>query len=441
MTKTTILFYSSPNYSGHAKALYDFINKKYNNKFDLYWAIDKKEDYVQLKNTINCIMYPSAKFNKTFKKIDVIFTTHGQLMNEKRNDQIYVNLWHGIGPKKAGYMLDEECFAPQDKTYYLNMRRKTDYMICPSYFFQYIFSTLFKYSAPRVLPIAYPKLDEIVYSNGKENLYKVLGINTNSYKKVILYTPTFKKGLGRKDEKPNTVNIFDLGKYDENELLKYLKKNNYLLLIKYHPSEETKYKHVNHNNVKYITEDMLKKYAFNINNILNGTDILITDYSSLGVEYTILDKPVIYLNNNIEEYKKNRGIIFENGEFWMENKTSNIEELLSTISKLKKQEISKNKRVYFGDLKDGGCENIVNYFFDKSFKLRKNIKQYKDEYDYLLDDYNNKVKKYMKELKLIEDKKNCFMVENDELREELKNIYNSKSWKILEKMRKILRKK
>ena len=31
MTKTTILFYSSPNYSGHAKELYDFINKKYSN--------------------------------------------------------------------------------------------------------------------------------------------------------------------------------------------------------------------------------------------------------------------------------------------------------------------------------------------------------------------------------------------------------------------------
>lgn len=429
MNKVKILFYSSPNYSGHAKALYNYINNNYKNKFNLYWVIDKDDDYLRLKNELNCLKYNSSTFNKEFKKMNVIFTTHGQLINETSDKQIYVNLWHGIGPKKTGYLLEEKNLAPQDKDFLFNLRRTTDYIICPSYFWQMVYSEKFKTSANRILPIGYPKLDEIVYSNGTENLNKILNIDVKKYNKIIFYTPTFKKGLGRKDENANKSNIFDLKEYNEYILLNYLINNNYLLLIKYHPSEETKFKRVEHNNVKYITESMLKKYNFNVNNILNGTDILITDYSSLGVEYTILDKPVIYLDNNIDEYKKNRGIVFDSGKFWMEKKASDIEELIKVISACKKKEISNNKAYYYGDLKDGGCANIVNYFFDKSFKLRKTITPYNDEYDELINEYNKLKQANEKNELIIKD-----------LQTELNLILNSKSWKILEKIRKKLRK-
>lgn len=429
MEKINVLFESSPDYSNNAKALFEYMNDHYKDKINLYWVFNDNEIYLKYKDKLNCVLYNSKDFKKLFPKINIIFTTHGQLIEEKLSNQIYVNLWHGIGPKKAGYTLDDLKLAPQDKKFFLDMRRKTDYMICPTYFWQYIFTTVFKYNASRVLPIAYPKLDEIIYSNGKNNLKNILNIDLKEYNKIILYTPTFKKGLGRKDENANTKNLFDFEEYDEKQVLDYLEKNNYLLLIKYHPSEETKFQKINHSNVKYITEKMLKKYDLNINNILNASDILITDYSSLGVEYTILDKPVIYLDNNIEQYKKGRGIMFETGDFWMENKASNVNELLVTISNCKKKEISRHKKIFFENLKDGGCENIINYFFTKSFKLRKNIVPYRDEYDELLDDYNKLLKKSLKNDLVIKD-----------LKIKLDLVYNSKSWKILEKLRKIKRK-
>ena len=429
MEKINVLFESSPDYSNNAKALFEYMNDHYKDKINLYWVFNDNEIYLKYKDKLNCVLYNSKDFKKLFPKINIIFTTHGQLIEEKLSNQIYVNLWHGIGPKKAGNTLDDLKLAPQDKKFFLDMRRKTDYMICPTYFWQYIFTTVFKYNASRVLPIAYPKLDEIIYSNGKNNLKNILNIDLKEYNKIILYTPTFKKGLGRKDENANTKNLFDFEEYDEKQVLDYLEKNNYLLLIKYHPSEETKFQKINHSNVKYITEKMLKKYDLNINNILNASDILITDYSSLGVEYTILDKPVIYLDNNIEQYKKGRGIMFETGDFWMENKASNVNELLVTISNCKKKEISRHKKIFFENLKDGGCENIINYFFTKSFKLRKNIVPYRDEYDELLDDYNKLLKKSLKNDLVIKD-----------LKIKLDLVYNSKSWKILEKLRKIKRK-
>ena len=69
------------------------------------------------------------------------------------------------------------------------------------------------------------------------------------------------------------------------------------------------------------------------------------------------------------------------------------------------------------------------HFFTKSFKLRKNIVPYRDEYDELLDDYNKLLKKSLKNDLVIKD-----------LKIKLDLVYNSKSWKILEKLRKIKRK-
>ena len=46
------------------------------------------------------------------------------------------------------------------------------------------------------------------------------------------------------------------------------------------------------------------------------TDTLITDYSSVYFDYLLLDKPLIFLDGDIEEYSKNRGFLLEPVDFW-----------------------------------------------------------------------------------------------------------------------------
>ena len=276
------------------------------------------------------------------------------------------------------------------------------------------------------------------YSNGKENLEKVTNSKLDKYKKIIFYMPTFRKGCDREQESSlNQNNIFNLEPYQEEKLVEFLKQNDYLLCIKKHPSEELNTVDLQNENIKIIKEEDLINNNITINEILNASDLMITDYSSLGVEYLFFNKPVIYINTDSEEYSQNRGIIFGNSDFWMVgDKVHQIDGLLSSIDSALQsdykpsEEYLQKRQLWFGDLKDGGCENICNYFFN-GYKLNKDlvrrvdyIKLYKDRVD---------------EVSKILDEKNEVIADRENRIKELdifiSNIINSKGWKFLEKIR------
>lgn len=429
MKKLNILFQSSPNYSGNSKIMYDYIKEKYKNKVNLYWAIGSRIDYDRLKDKLNCVMYGSTEMIDLMDTIDVIFTTHGQLREYKKEGQIYINLWHGIGMKKLGYMLQQKNLAPQDQRYLEQLQMKTDYIIVPSKFWQLIFCAIFSVNYNQILPIGCPKLDPLVKTNGKDNLEKILNMNLSHYKKIIYYMPTFRKGCNRLDSNPNLNNILNLEEYDESLLINYLEENDYLLCIKYHPDEEELFNFNIYDNVKIIKEEQLQEYEYSVYDILNAADMLITDYSSLGIEFTIIDKPVIYIDSDIEDYQKNRGLIFDDKNFWFQNNNvSSIDGLLEKLSiglKNKKYH-SEMKKLWFGNLNDGGLENICNYFFTAKGELRANICS-----------IDNFPARQEKEITKLKEKKDFLERLTNQYESELNMIYNSKSWKILEKLRKI----
>lgn len=378
MKKLNILFCSYPDYSDNARALFSYMKDRYGNKINYYWVIENKEKFDLYQKKFKCVLKDSDELTKLLPKIDIFFTTHGQLMDKKAKNQIYVNLWHGISPKKMGYLLEENLLAAHDDDFYKKASNLIDYTIVPSKLWQYIFSLKFNTEFNRVLPLGFPKLNSILNCNGKENLQKLIkNKNISSYNKIIFYMPTLKKGIGRVDSNPNKKNIFNINSYSEDILLKYLNENNYLLCIKTHPSEETKYKRVSNNNVVYINTSDLDKYDLDINQVINGCDLLISDYSSVGFEFLITKKPVLYLNNDIQDYTNNRGLVFDDASFWFELKERNIDDLLSDISN--ELNLKSDKKLLKKSLKnvpaDGGCQNICDYFIDSvNFRLNKNIK-------------------------------------------------------------------
>lgn len=53
-----------------------------------------------------------------------------------------------------------------------------------------------------------------------------------------------------------------------------------------------------------------------LHEILNATDLLISDYSSIYVEYLLLNRPILFLQRNRDEYLDKRSIILNFSDIW-----------------------------------------------------------------------------------------------------------------------------
>ena len=333
MKKLNITFCSFPDYAGNAKALYQYMKKRYKDNMNYTWIVYEEKTVELLKNDgIKAILIGTDEFKHYIPKTNVFFTTHSNLCGDKEaaKNAIYVELWHGIGPKPVGFLTKK--LSEEDKKWYNFLSQTIDYFICPSEFWRVIFSTMFSINPERIKPLGLPLLDEIKYSDGKGNLSKILNKDISKYKKILLYMPTFKKGCGRGLESNyNKENILNFNDYNDEELIKYLKKNNYLLIVKRHPSDECIYNEIENDYIVNINNDMLNNHGLNVNNILNAGDVLITDYSSLGLEFSFINKPVIYISTDIQEYQQNRGIILDDYDFWAKDKCSTYNEFIKLL--------------------------------------------------------------------------------------------------------------
>lgn len=436
MGKIKIMFCSFPDYSSNAKPLYEYMKKRYKDSMNMAWAVLSDESVEKLsKMGIEAYKIGTDEYFEYAKNTDVFFSTHCNITGERNEKSIYVELWHGISSKHIGNLSDN--MTEDDRKWYNHLRKNIDYMVVPSDFWRVIFSTRFNIEYNRTVSLGYPKLDYFVYSDSRNNLSKVLDIDITKYNKILYYMPTFRKGCNREQESEiNTNNIFNLESYKEQELIDFLHKKNYLLCIKKHPSEELNLNYIECDNIKIITEEKLNLNNITLNEIINAADLMITDYSSLGIEFVFLNKPVVYLVNDIEEYREKRGITFNNSNFWMPGfRVKKLNELIFSIENSLsndkdysyKADMEEKKKVWFGDLKDGGCANICDFLFDGD-KLRDGIKHYVSKEDYL----ENKINYISDEL---QKKENVII----ELKDELQKVYNSKGWIFLEKVRKIFR--
>jgi len=140
--------------------------------------------------------------------------------------------------------------------------------------------------------IGYPKSDKLfnsIYIN-KQNEY--IKYNFDSNKKTILYAPSWEDGLS-------------LREFGISIISKIIQNNQFNLIVKLHPCSLVSIKDISYTGgIDWEKEFLIfknsKNYIFyksaDINELLHISDIMITDFSSVALEFLLLDKPVIYLD-------------------------------------------------------------------------------------------------------------------------------------------------
>ncbi len=380
--KKRIGFSSFPDYSGNSKALYKALLLKDLKEFELVWFVKDikvKEQLEKLNIKVFCDF--EDNFEEEFSKTHIMFITHDNYINIKRDYQIFVGLWHGLGPKKSGALIQTKEAREFIDTY----SKSCDYILAPSEFGSIVFSALFNKKVDKILQYPQPRYEFLEKSNGKQNLEKLLKKDLSKFRKIILYAPTFRNGLGERNGQLSNQNLINVNKYKEKEFIDYLLKNNYLLILKMHPSEETK---VNiedgTQNVVILKDELMIKNLISINEILNGIDLLIADYSSIYIDFINLLRPIIFLNTDEEKYIEDRGLIFNSTQFWFPGpKVNNMTNLCDEIDKMFQDEnYYKTQRIQFNNLvnesKDLSCDRFIDEFI-KDIEVKEDEKEQNKE--------------------------------------------------------------
>lgn len=102
------------------------------------------------------------------------------------------------------------------------------------------------------------------------------------------------------------------------------------MFVRCHQSEAQRVDTNYGNRVRLINSDKVEE----ITDILNAFDLLITDYSSIYIDYLLTSKPVMFLPYDIDEYSKGRGFNFDYDAVTPGPKPSTFSQFQSEIMKL-----------------------------------------------------------------------------------------------------------
>lgn len=296
-----ILFnsFAGRKYDDSPKELFEYIksDKRFAN-YKLVWAFHDPSQFEVVG--AEKIKTDSLKYFITALKARVWVTNSSveRGLNFKGKRTIYLNTWHGTPIKKMGTDLEKCNRSFSDKS-----ENSFDIMNAQSKFEADIFSRVFNIPRSSFLEVGLPRNDKLANYTQEEIVIIKKKLNIPANKKIILYAPTFREY--EKDEYLGCVLAppMDLIKWEEN-----LGKD-YILLFRAHYEVSR---------VMNITENSFVKNMTNypsLNELMIVSDILISDYSSIFFDYSIMDKVMLHFTYDYDKYSSKRGMYFDIREY------------------------------------------------------------------------------------------------------------------------------
>lgn len=302
--KITIL-----NRSGYAGsnglALYQYLKQYHVNEIEVQMINNFPSAHLSLKTWLNLA---SSKF---------IFGTHDPFKISKK--QIYVQLWHGIPLKRMGYLAQNVTTQQAEKAHQ-KWQKNIDFVASSSDLYETLMSACLGIEGSKFIKTGFPRNDLFELDSKQEVQIKNLLIKLiSNYRvttqtKFVFYLPTFRL------EDQNTQlsqmlsygNIFGLEKLDLQQLEDVLESLDIVIVTKLHPIEA---KQVDEKQLKstdriFVLNDTdLQNMKMDLYSLLAISDALITDYSSVYFDYLLMDKPLIFLANDLKAYQETRGFL------------------------------------------------------------------------------------------------------------------------------------
>jgi len=318
------------------------LNKDYSNyKIYLSYSSTNKNDIESLLNTyslnhIKLVNIRSLTYLRLLAKAKYLINdTSFPTMYIKKDNQIYLNTWHGTPFKKMGQ--DEV-----NKANMGNVQRNllmSDYLLFPNKEIEskmsqaYSLDNLYK---GKIINSGYPRNSIFFNTRLRNETRSNLDI---SNKKVIGYMPTWRNNQDLSSIKEHLDYIDNHLTYDD------------VFYVKLHNLDKQSINLESYKHIKAFPSN-IETYEF-----LNCIDILITDYSSVMFDYMLTSKKVILFAYDYQDYQKQRGLYYKIEDLPFDV-AYNVEDLVKEIKSNHKSDYSAYKES-FSTYEDKNSSNEI----------------------------------------------------------------------------------
>ncbi len=230
----------------------------------------------------------------------VVFTHPVHDAGRLARRQTVVNVWHGM-PIKAIGRLD----GRQDVVL-------ADWTLAGSEFYRPLLAEALGVPAESVVVLHSPRIEQLC--RGHADVWDRLGLDRSTYDRVLVWMPTFR---GREPERggggvssPPLLSPDGVARLGE-----LLARRRCLLVLRRHPYEAHAVP-VSVPGVLELTDAVLEAAGVGIYEVLAEADGLVTDVSSVWLDFLLRDRPIVIWFPDLDAYTADRPLLLDPYEAW-----------------------------------------------------------------------------------------------------------------------------
>jgi CDP-glycerol glycerophosphotransferase (TagB/SpsB family) len=265
------------------KTLYKALQKKFPGEVQYAWSLKGFFLFLQSKHVIISYGISAAPFFPYY-------------LHEKCKHVIY--LGHGIPMKRMG--LQTKAWQKYGKRYQM---QKYSYMAACSPLEQVLHGAGFNIDMNHVWVSGLPRNDYLLSASKDEAL-----IEKHPYlnQKVMLYAPTWR-------EETQSAEFFPFKDFDSEQLDAFLEKEQAFILLRGHKEDIKRADELSRFDVSKMKRVIKADQDLfpDVYELLPYVDVLLTDYSSIWIDYLLLDRPIVFIPYDLEEYKETKGLFLD----------------------------------------------------------------------------------------------------------------------------------
>ena len=241
---------------------------------------------------------------------------YGTGLHKKR---LIINLWHGVPLKKIA-LLDPNLKKAARIYFKKIFSENYTCILTTSHELIPLMARSFAVSEDKIKVWGQPRNDGLFQKNDCREILGQLFPDLPEYTKTVLYAPTF-RDYGQ-------VQLFPFKDFDQKQLETFLEEKDMLLFIRTHVAEQGSAAPYLGKRIRFLGNEQ----AEDVTGILNTFDCLITDYSSIYIDYLLTDKPMIFLPYDRQQYLDGRGMNFDYDDVTPGPKPETFNDFLDALS-------------------------------------------------------------------------------------------------------------